>query len=129
MAKKKPFVELVSKGIYTAWDSNSKDLPKLKKVTKEVPAEIDVEFGYIVHILRAKNKKIRYCIDHPSIPDESGMVLPPFIGEEYVKQNDWKFFIGDTIWEPVENKIGPWRITLELEGKLVADETFFIGLV
>ncbi|BFM20173.1 DUF3859 domain-containing protein [Gilvimarinus japonicus] len=124
MAKKKHQVKLKSWGIYTPWNSESKALPKLLKVTREIPCELDVEFGYIANIKKAKNKKLQYCIYHPDIPDENGTPLPPFSGEEFIRQNDWNFFIGDTIWAPIENKQGPWRITLAIEGELVADETF-----
>jgi hypothetical protein len=124
MAKKKHQVKLKSWGIYTPWNSESKALPKLLKVTREIPCELDVEFGYVANIKKAKNKKLQYCIYHPDIPDENGTPLPPFSGEEFIRQNDWNFFIGDTIWAPIENKQGPWRITLAIEGELVADETF-----
>lgn len=124
MANKKFEVKLKSWGIYTPWDNASKALPKLLKVTREIPCELDVEFGYIANIKKAKNKKLQYCIYHPEIPDEDGAPLPPFSGEEFIRQNDWNFFIGDTIWAPIENKQGLWRITLAIEGELVADETF-----
>lgn len=126
MAKKKPEIKLLSFGIYTQWDNRTKDLPKLITRTLEIPCELDVEFGYIVNVKKAKNKKIKYCIYHPSIPDDNGVPMEPFAGEEYVRQNDWNFFIGDTIWAPVENKAGSWRITLELDGMLVADKTFLL---
>lgn len=128
MAKKKPEVKLKSWGIYTPWESESKELPRLIKVTRDIPCELDVEFGYIVNIKKAKNLKLQYCIDHPGIPDEDGVPMEPFAGEVFIKQNDWDFFIGDTIWKPVENKQGPWRITLAIEGNLVADETFNLVL-
>ena len=79
-------------------------------------------FGYIVNIKKAKGKKLYYCIDHPWVLDEKGMVMPPFEGEVYIKTNDWDFFLGDTIWEPVYEKVGPWRLTLELEGTIIADQ-------
>lgn len=124
MAKKKPEVKLKTWGIYTPWDSGSKELPRLLKMTRDIPCELDIEFGYIVNIKKAKNRKLQYCINHPKIPDEDGEPLPPFDGEVFIKQNDWDFFIGDTIWKPIENKQGPWRITLAIDGQLVADETF-----
>ncbi|WP_339899526.1 DUF3859 domain-containing protein [uncultured Gilvimarinus sp.] len=124
MAKKKYQVKLKSWGIYTPWDNESKALPKLLKVTREIPCELDIEFGYIANIKKAKNKKLQYCIYHPDIPGDDGEPLAPFSGEEFIRQNDWNFFIGDTIWAPVENKQGPWRITLAIEGELIADETF-----
>jgi hypothetical protein len=128
MAKKKAEVRLKTWGIYTQWDSTSKELPKIIKVTRDSPCELNIEFGYIANIKKAKNKKLHYCIYHPDIPDEDGNPRPPFDGEEYIRQNDWDFFIGDHIWAPVENKVGPWRITLRIDGDIVADETFKLYL-
>ncbi|UTF60133.1 DUF3859 domain-containing protein [Gilvimarinus sp. DA14] len=124
MAKKKPEVRINNWGIYTPWDHQSKHLPELIKVTHDIPCEVGIEFGYIVNIKKAKNRKLQYCIYHPNIPDDDGKPLAPFAGEEYIRQNDWNFFIGDTIWEPIENKAGPWRITLAIDGELIADKTF-----
>lgn len=126
MAKFKPIVETLSYGIYDTWDSASKALPKIQAFTNEVEAEIDVEFGLIVNIKKAKGEKIRYCIYHPDIPDEDGKPMPPFAGEEYVKDNDWKFYLGDTIWSPIENKLGIWRMTIELRGALIAEKSFHL---
>lgn len=128
MAKKKAEVKLDSWGIYTQWDSDSKDLPKLLKMTRDIPCELDIEFGYIVNIKKAKNRKLQYCIYHPDIPDEGGEPMAPFSGEVYIKQNDWMFFIGDTIWKPIENKVGPWRITLSIDDVMYTDETFNVFL-
>jgi hypothetical protein len=128
MAKKKAEVRIKNWGIYSLWDSESKDLPKLIKMTRDIPCELDIEFGYIVNIKKAKNRKLQYCIYHPNIPDENGEPLAPFAGEEFIKQNDWNFFIGDTVWKPLENKEGPWRITLAIEGNIIADETFNLAM-
>lgn len=124
MARKKYQASLVSWGIYEKWDKHSKALPRLLEMTRKIPCEVDVEFGYIVNIKKAKNKKLYYCIYHPDITDKKGRVLAPFDGEEYIRQNDWNFFIGDTIWSPIENKEGNWRITLAIENQIIADETF-----
>lgn len=56
MAKKKSEVSLVSWGIYTQWDSLSKDLPKLRKMTRDIPCELDIEFGYIAEIKKSKKQ-------------------------------------------------------------------------
>jgi hypothetical protein len=50
--------------------------------------------------------------------------MQPFEGNVYVKDNDWSFYLGDTVWEPIEDKIGNWRMTLSLAGKVIADKTF-----
>ncbi len=127
MAKKTPEVRLISFGIYTEWNAQSKALPKLLKRTLDVPCELDVEFGYIVNIKHAKNKELHYCIVHPNVCDEKQKVLPPFKGVEYIRQNDWRFFIGDTVWAPIQDKRGNWRITLTLDEKVVADEVFVLS--
>ena len=128
MAKRKPEVRLHTCGIYTQWDPDAKELPQFTEATNRVRAEVGVEFGFVVNIRGGKNKQLHYCIDHPGILDAGGVVRPPFDGTVYVKQNDWKFYLGDTIWEPVADKIGPWRLTLEMDGVLVADETFALHL-
>ena len=82
----------------------------------------------MVRVYNAKNLPLDYSIDHPGIKDTDGQVRPPFTGTVYVKSNDWKFYLGDTIWEPVADKLGPWRMTLQLDGEIVADETFDLYL-
>ncbi|MGY5450639.1 DUF3859 domain-containing protein [Agarivorans sp. MS3-6] len=124
MAKPKPQVKLHSYGIYNKWDSDDKALPQITEFTTQVEAAIDVEFGLIVNIKKAKGQKVRYCIYHPNIPDEQGLVMSPFDGDVYVGSNDWDFYLGDTIWAPVSNKLGTWRMTLELAGQLIADKSF-----
>lgn len=132
MAKKKPSraaeVSIKHWGIYTPWNSKSTSLPELVKVTREIPCELDIEFGYVVNIKKAKKKTLHYCIYHPNIPDEDGTPMAPFAGEVFIRHNDWDFFIGDTIWAPVENKQGPWRVTLAIDDEIVADETFHLVL-
>jgi hypothetical protein len=124
MAKRKPEITMRTYGVYTQWDSNSKELPRFRECTTHIRAEIDVEFGFIVNVKGAKNQELTYCIDHPGILDADGVTRAPFKGIVYVKTNDWDFYLGDTIWEPVSDKLGNWRMSLELDGKLVADKTF-----
>lgn len=124
MAKRKVEIRKRSCGIYKQWDSDSKDLPRFVEATRHVRADIGVEFGFVVDIRGGKNKELTYCIDHPGILDADGARRPPFDGVVYVKQNVWKFYLGDTVWEPVEDKLGNWRLTLELDGEIIADETF-----
>jgi len=54
--------------------------------------------------------------------------LPPFTGDVYVRSNEWQFFLGDTVWEPVADKCGTWRLIVELEGEIMADKSFQIVL-
>lgn len=126
MAKQKPDVKIESCGLYTPLDKQGKDLPKLIRFTEEIPCEPGVEFGYILHIKKARGMKLTFEIDHPSVPDDLGNIRPPFTGGEYVRSNDWKFFLGDTTWEPIENKTGPWRIRSWLNSELIADRTLIL---
>jgi len=124
MAKRSTIIDMVSYGIYSQWDSKSKQLPKVLEFTTQVPAELDIEFGFLIKIRKAKGKKIRYCIYHPNITTDEGEVLDPFDGEEYINSNDWDFFLGDTIWQPIENKLGTWHMTIELDNNIVAEKKF-----
>ncbi|MDV7104407.1 DUF3859 domain-containing protein [Vibrio sp. TH_r3] len=124
MAKRSAIITMTSYGIYSTWDSKSKQLPKILDFTTEVPAEVDVEFGFILNIKKAKGKKIHFCIYHPGISSDEGEVMAPFSGLEHINNNDWDFYLGDTIWLPIENKLGSWRMVVELEGQVVAEKTF-----
>ena len=124
LANRKIDVRMRTYGIHTQWDSDSKQLPQLVEVTTQVPAEVDIEFGFVVKIIGAKNRRLDYCIDHPGIRDADGKVRAPFEGSVYVKQNDWDFYLGDTIWEPICDKLGDWKMWIEIEGNIVAEKTF-----
>lgn len=121
-----PKTEIVSYGRYTRWDRESKKLPELVDLTKEVKAEIDVEFGIIVEIFQAKGRFVDFIIDHPPFTDENGVISPPFEGSFQIRNNPYAFFLGDTIWEPVENKRGPWTMTLMMDGKELASKTIIL---
>ena len=124
MGKRKPEIRLRTYGIYTPWDHDSKELPRFQELTTRIPAIVDIEFGFVINIKGAKNQELDFCIDHPGIRDDSGKRRRPFDGTVYVKTNDWDFYLGDTIWEPIADKLGPWRMTLELAGEVIADKTF-----
>ena len=112
-----------SYGLYDGWDRDGKDLPNLVKITDEIEAALDIEFGYILRIRHARNAKITFRIEHPPFKDADGGIAPPFEGELYVKTSDYRFFLGDTIWSPVEDKRGAWRLITGLAGEMVADKT------
>lgn len=124
MPRRKKTVTITSYGIYDRWDSSDKALPKVRQFTTQIQAVVDIEFGLIVNIKGAKNDELTYCIDHPGIVDAEGDVRLPFDGTVYIKTNDWHFYLGDTIWLPIEDKLGDWRMTLELDGEVVAQKTF-----
>lgn len=127
MAKKKPVIKILTYGIHSKWDAKSKALPKVLSFTTDIPAEIDIEFGLIINIKNARSNKITFCIDHPGIRDDSGQQREPFTGEVHVTNNDWSFYLGDTVWAPIEDKCGPWRLTIELNNQIIADKTFNIS--
>jgi hypothetical protein len=115
-------------GVYTQWDETSKQLPKLVEVTTDIPARENIEFGFVVKFKKAKGLKFNYTIYHPDIPDEYNNILPPFTGELYVKNNDWDFYLGDTLWQPLNNKLGHWRMALEHNGSILAEKTFIVDI-
>lgn len=124
--KPKPEVEIVSYGKYSNWDRDSKELPELVDLTEEVKAEIDVEFGMIIEIFKAKGRYLDFVIDHPPFKDEHGNIAPPFEGTYQIKSNPFSFFLGDTIWEPVEDKKGPWTMTVFIDDEKVAGKTILL---
>jgi|TARA_R110002126_G_scaffold171007_11_gene319853 hypothetical protein len=128
LSKLKADVSIIYSGIFSQWDNSSDELPRLLQATVHVPALIDTEFGFITRIKKAKNQILTYCIYHPDIPDDDGNIRPPFEGEVFIKENDWRFYLGDCIWAPVNNKLGNWRMTLTLNGKIIADKTFKVYL-
>ena len=124
MAKKKPEIRMVSFGRYTPFDKTTKDLPKILEFTTTIPAELGVEFGYILEIKKSRGEKLSFCIDHPPFCDDSGEIAPPFVGEVHVQSSDWRFFLGDTVWLPLDDKLGKWTLTASLMGKEIARKTF-----
>ena len=127
MAKQKPIFKILSYGIHSQWDRQSKDLPKIIKFTTQVPARLDIEFGYCLNIKHARGLKLEFTIDHPPFIDlKTGKTAPPFKGELFVRSNDWDFFLGDTLWSPIEDKVGKWRLITKLDGKIIVDKKFTV---
>ncbi len=124
MAKKKIDIQIKSWGIYSQWDRSSKALPKITKFTETIPCELDIEFGYILHIKGAKGKVIDFTIKHPEFADKDGNPAPDFEGSYFINSNDYSFFIGDTIWEPIHDKAGHWLVICYMDGKEIAKKTF-----
>ncbi|MGL5620304.1 MAG: DUF3859 domain-containing protein, partial [Tannerellaceae bacterium] len=42
--------------------------------------------------------------------------------------NDWQFFLGDTVWAPIEDKVGTWTLITYLDGKEIARKSFEVYL-
>jgi hypothetical protein len=70
-----------------------------------IKSDIGTEFGYVLHINKAKGKRIDFRIDHPPFKGEDGKVRPPFTGQVFINSNQYEFFLGDCVWEPLEDKL------------------------
>ena len=111
-------IEIMSYGVYTKWDRDAKALPKFQSCTLEILAVEGIEFGMIVQIAKARGRYLHFIIDHPPFKDSKGKIEPPFEGTFRVKHNPFEFFLGDTIWNPVDDKKGEWRLSI-LDGEKV----------
>lgn len=116
----------MSYGRYNKWDRESKQLPKLVDLTTEVKAEIGVEFGMIIQIHQAKGRFLDFRIDHPPFTDADGNEEPPFEGTYPIRKNPCSFFLGDTIWEPMDDKCGQWTMTVFMDGIELASKTILL---
>lgn len=124
MAKRKIKISMYSYGEYAEWDRESKAIPKLLEITSEIKAKIGTEFGYVLHIKQAKGETLNFQIDHPPFKDSDGNISAPFTGEQFIRTNDYEFFLGDCVWEPLEDKLGIWKLTTWHDGKVVAEKSF-----
>jgi hypothetical protein len=126
MAKKKPLIKIESFGRYSKWNKESRELPHIEEFTEEIIAREDVEFGMILHISGGKGIKLDYRIKHPPFKDKTGNIETDFTGVYYINSNDYRFYIGDCIWTPIEDKCGTWHIIIELEKSIVAEKKFLL---
>ncbi len=117
----------MSYGKYSKWDRESRDLPDLIDLTLEVKAEIGVEFGMIIEIFQAKGRLLDFRIDHPPFMDEHGNIAPSFEGTYQIRNNPYAFFLGDTIWEPLDDKKGPWTMSVFIDGVELASKTILLS--
>lgn len=124
MGKRKPLIKMYSYGEYSKWDRSSKAIPKILNFVTEIKAELGTEFGYVLHVKQGKGETLTFKIDHPPFKDDQGNLRPPFTGEQFIRTNDFEFYLGDCIWEPLEDKLGNWEITTYYKGEIVAQKTF-----
>lgn len=120
MARRKPIHRVLSQGIHERFDAGDAALPRLVESTQRVEAAVGREFGFVVHIERARGLKLAWEIDHPGVPDSrnpAGPALDPFRGVEHVPTPTWDFYLGDALWAPLARMVGPWRMSVELEGR------------
>ncbi len=124
MGKRRPSFKMYSYGEYSGWDRNSSEIPKILDFSTDIKASIGTEFGYVLHIKNGKGEILEFKIDHPPFTDDEGNISPPFTGEQFIRTNDYQFYLGDCIWEPLEDKLGKWEITTYYKGELVAHKIF-----
>jgi hypothetical protein len=128
MARKRPVIREVSYGLYERFDAEAKTLPKHVEFTGRVPPEAGQEFGFILNLKQARGLTIDFKIDHPRIPDPEGKVMPPFRGEVFVLNSDFDFFLGDALWEPIEQMLGPWTLSCRIAGRPAHRRVFDVAL-
>ena len=71
---------------------------------------------------------IDFVIKHPDFIDEKGEVTPDFEGSYFINSNDYNFFLGDMIWQPINDKCGEWILISYLEGEEIALKKFKVYL-
>jgi hypothetical protein len=123
---KKFSVEIESYGLYSKWNKESRELPKIQEFTSTIQAAADNEFGMILRIRKGKGATIEYRIKHPPFKNDAGEPEPDFTGEYLVTSNDYHFYIGDSIREPVEDKKGVWQIIVYYHSEVVAQKKFTV---
>jgi hypothetical protein len=128
MAKTNPIFKIESFGIYDSFNASGKSLPKISRHTALIPAQIDLEFGLTLSVKKAKGITLDWCIKHPNICDKKGRKMTPFEGMVIVRNNDWKFYLGDTIWLPADDKVGDWHMYIQYNNSVVAEQTFEVTL-
>lgn len=126
MSKLKANFTIDSYGIYQEWNEKSKQLPLINDFTTKIPALVNIEFGFILRVVKGKGLRLDWTIYHPDIIDKKGQVMAPFTGEVYVRNNDWQFYLGDTLWEPIADKTGDWLMVIECAGKIIAEKNFSV---
>ena len=124
MAKRRPEFRMYSYGEYAKWDRASKEIPKILEITSDIEAKIGTEFGYVLQIRNGKGETIDFRIDHPPFTNEKGEIAEPFTGEQFIRTNDFEFYLGDCIWEPLEDKLGKWELSTFYKGHVVAHKVF-----
>lgn len=124
MAKRRPEFRMYSYGEYAKWDRESREIPKVLDFVTEIKATIGTEFGYVLLIKNGKGETIEFRIDHPTFKNEKGETALPFTGGQFIRTNDFEFYLGDCIWEPLEDKLGKWELTTFYKGQVVAHKIF-----
>ncbi len=129
MARRKPIHRVLSRGVHERFDAGADALPKLVEATQRLEAAVGREFGFVLHLERARGMQLCWEIDHPGVPDggdPEGPPLAPFRGTEHVPTPVWDFYLGDALWEPLARMVGPWRLSVSLEGRTLHRVEFLV---
>jgi hypothetical protein len=126
--QKKPEIKIESCRRYSKWKRGSKKLPSILEFTNTIKTYEGNEFGMILRIKKGKGLKLIYFIKHPSFLNDDGIIALDFIGKYFVNSNDFQFYIGDSIWLLVEDKIGTWEVIVYHEDIIIASKSFKIVL-
>jgi len=129
MAAKKISFEMESYGIYTLLKQSGDKLPQILKFTDKIPVSPEVEFGITLNITGGKGETIDFEIVHPPWPRPDGSTEPAFRSSLPVRTSPFRMFIGDTFWEPWENKCGKWVIKVMHKEKLILKKSFEMYLL
>ena len=126
-ARKQLRLTVRSYGLYEAWTSGQKHLPILQQFTNLIPATIGIEFGMIVNIQHGRGHKLDWKMEHPPfVNQQTGRVEPAFHGQEHIPNNNYDFFLGDTVWQPWQDKCGPWTLTISHRKQQLAQHSFLL---
>lgn len=60
MKRKNPTIILYSFGEYSAWNRESKSIPKILNITTEIKAEPGTEFGYVLLYKTEKRRNVDF---------------------------------------------------------------------
>ena len=99
------------------------------EATQRLEAAVGREFGFVLHLERARGLELAWEIDHPGVPDGAdpeGPPLAPFRGTEHVPTPVWDFYLGDALWEPLHRMVGPWRMSVSLESRVLHRVEFLV---
>lgn len=126
MAKRQPVIREQSYGIYQRWSGRARDVPQVIRFTDTIPAQVGIEFGYVLHVVGGHGIALDWRIEHPPFPGPDGKPSPAFTGTFHVRGRDFTFFLGDTVWDPWQDKCGPWTLITTHAGHEVARRTLLL---